>query len=106
MICKKIVNTGIALLLSGLAGIPVVAQQATASLDKLKAEIVKHPDSLSAHHQFIEAFRKSIPNASFSQWRFRCILTERTVCTVGKAISQIGNGAFCHWRGLCRRGKS
>jgi thiol-disulfide isomerase/thioredoxin len=61
MTCKKIIHTGIALLLA----IPVVAQQTTASLDELKAVITKYPDSLGAHHQFIEAFRKSIPNASF-----------------------------------------
>jgi thiol-disulfide isomerase/thioredoxin len=65
MIYKKLMNTGIALLVAGFAGTPVIAQQAAVSLDKLKAEIIKHPDSLQAHHQFIEAFRKSIPNASF-----------------------------------------
>ena len=65
MICKKIMNTGIALLLAGLAGTPVAAQQAAAGLDQLKADVTKHPDSLEAHHKYITAFRKSIPNASF-----------------------------------------
>lgn len=65
MNCRKMMTTSIALLLSGLAATPVAAQQATMSADKLKTVITKYPDSLGAHRQFIEAFRKSIPNASF-----------------------------------------
>ncbi|MGO4294034.1 redoxin domain-containing protein [Chitinophaga sp. RAB17] len=65
MICKKIMNAGIALLLAGLPAIPVAAQQSTGDINELKALITKYPDSLGAHHDYIKAFRKSIPNASF-----------------------------------------
>ncbi|TWF38972.1 thiol-disulfide isomerase/thioredoxin [Chitinophaga polysaccharea] len=65
MTCKKIIHTGIALLLAGLPVMSALAQESKASISELKAVIGKYPDSLGAHHEFIAAFRKSIPNASF-----------------------------------------
>ncbi|SEW35129.1 TlpA disulfide reductase family protein [Chitinophaga arvensicola] len=61
MICKRI----IAILIGGLPVVPLAAQQSTPGLNELKAVITKYPDSLGAHQEYIKAFRKSIPNASF-----------------------------------------
>ncbi|MBC9933026.1 redoxin domain-containing protein [Chitinophaga qingshengii] len=40
-------------------------KKATDDLQQLRAAVAKTPDSLNVHHQFIAAFKKSIPNASF-----------------------------------------
>lgn len=64
---KRVIITSLTKMLSIILFICCLATWVTAQTDTamLRADVEAHPDSLSAHEDYINAFRKSIPGASY-----------------------------------------
>ncbi|MEC5147004.1 TlpA disulfide reductase family protein [Chitinophaga sp. 212800010-3] len=62
---RNILGAGLALGLMAVTNVNAQTKNENSDLQQLKAVVASHPDSLEAHQRFIEAFRKSIPGASF-----------------------------------------